>query len=75
MPTWRYYILQYGVVKHWDASKGYGFITMEDDTDLFVHQSDLDVTLSGSAMVPGLKVKFDIKSDMKGDKAIRVRKA
>ncbi len=67
--------MQYGVLKHWDASKGYGFITMADDTDLFVHRSDLDVTLLASAMVPGLKVKFDIKSDMKGDKAIRVRKA
>jgi CspA family cold shock protein len=59
----------------WDASKGFGFITTDDDQDLFLHVSNLTVSLSPNQIKEGMRVKFDIKSDMRGDKAVNVRKA
>ena len=65
--------MQYGIVKNWDSMKGYGFITTDEDEDVFVHISNLDVTLKGY-LEEGMRVKFDIRSDIKGDQAINVRK-
>lgn len=67
--------MQFGIIKHWDSSKGFGFITTDDDEDVFVHVSDLAVNLNPQHMKEGLRVKFDVKSDMRGDKAVNVRKA
>ena len=67
--------MQYGHVKFWDISKGYGFITTDDDQDIFVHKSGLDITLNSVDLKEGLRLKFDVRSDIKGDKAINVRKA
>jgi len=64
--------MQYGTVKMWNATKGYGFIVTDDDEELFVHVSDLDITTRGS-LREGQKVKFDVRSDMKGNKAVNVR--
>lgn len=65
--------MEYGTVKMWDGSKGYGFIVSDDGDDLFVHVNDLDVTIKGKKLREGQRVAFDIKSDMKGDKAVRVK--
>jgi len=65
--------MQYGYVKMWDASKGYGFIISEDDEELFVHVSDLDITVKNKILKEGQRVAFDIRREMKGDRAIRVR--
>lgn len=67
--------MQSGTVKQWDPAKGFGFISTDDDDELFVHMSDLHVTLKGKRLIEGQRVKFDIRSDMKGDKAINVRLA
>lgn len=65
--------MQYGTVKMWDASKGFGFIISDEDEDLFVHVSDLHVTVKGNQLQEGQRVGFDVRRDMKGDKAINVR--
>jgi len=65
--------MQSGVVKMWDSGKGFGFVTTEDDEDLFVHSSDLHISVKGKRLFEGQKVKFDVRSDMKGEKAINVR--
>lgn len=65
--------MQYGTVKMWEAGKGFGFILSDDDEDLFVHQSDLEPTVPGRVLKPGQRVGFDIRRDMKGDRAVRVR--
>jgi len=65
--------MEYGYVKSWDSSKGFGFIISEDDEDLFVHVSGLDITVKGKRLIEGQKVAFDIRSDYKGDRAINVR--
>ncbi len=65
--------MQYGTVKMWDSSRGFGFIVSDDDDDLFVHANDLQVTVKGKRLVEGQRVGFDVRRDMKGDKAINVR--
>jgi CspA family cold shock protein len=65
--------MQTGTVKMWDVAKGYGFITTDTDDDLFVHSSDLHVTVKHRRLFEGQQVKFDIRRDMKGDHAINVR--
>lgn len=64
-----------GAIKNWDNVKGWGFIVTAEDEDLFFHVSDLDVTLKPNEVRAGMEVKFDIRQDMKGAKAVRVRKA
>ncbi len=65
--------MQYGTVKMWDDSKGFGFIVSDDDEELFVHVSDLDVTIRDKRLQPGQRVAFDVQREMKGDRAVRVR--
>ena len=64
-----------GVVKWFNASKGYGFISPEgSDKDVFVHysaiQSDGFRTLN-----EGDKVEFEIKEGQKGKEAANVVRA
>jgi CspA family cold shock protein len=67
--------MTFGTIKHWDASKGFGFITTDRDEDVFLHVSNLAINLKPSDLKEGLRVKFDVKSDMRGDKAINIRRA
>ena len=57
----------------WDSSKGFGFIVSDDDEDLFVHVSNLKITVKENRLEEGQRVGFDVRRDMKGDKAINVR--
>ena len=67
--------MQYGTVKMWNSGKGFGFIVTDDDEELFVHANDLQVTLKQKGLREGQRVGFDIRQEMKGDKAINVRAA
>ncbi len=64
-----------GVIKNWDNAKGWGFIVTSEEEDLFFHVSDLDITLKPNEVRAGMVVKFDVRQDMKGAKAVRVRRA
>jgi CspA family cold shock protein len=65
--------MQSGTVKMWDNTKGFGFITTDKNDDLFVHSSDLHVSVKNQRLIEGQVVKFDIRREMKGDRAINVR--
>jgi CspA family cold shock protein len=65
--------MQSGTVKMWDMSKGFGFITSDEDDDLFVHSSDIHISVSNQRLFEGQRVKFDVRRDMKGDKAVNVK--
>lgn len=65
-----------GTVKMWDSGRGFGFITLDDeDDDIFVNIADIHPSVRGKKLFEGQKVKFDVKTDMKGDKAVNVRLA
>ncbi|WP_036224330.1 cold-shock protein [Mesoaciditoga lauensis] len=63
-----------GTVKWFDPKKGYGFITMEDGNDIFVHYSA--ITMDGfKTLEENQKVEFDITEGPKGKQASNVRAA
>ncbi len=61
-----------GIVKKWNSQKGFGFIVM-DDEEIFVNINDLHITLKNKGLREGQRVTFDVKSDMKGDRAVNVK--
>lgn len=65
--------MQSGKVKSWDSQRGFGFIVSDDDDELFVNISDLHPSVRPKVLHEGQTVKFDVKSDMKGDRAVNVR--
>ena len=62
-----------GTVKWFNESKGFGFITSEDGSDVLVHYSSIQSNRFKS-IVEGDKVSFDTEKSPKGPRAINVVK-
>jgi len=62
-----------GVVKWFDADKGYGFISSEDNKDIFVHFSAIQ-TEGYKTLAEGDQVEFDVKDGARGPQAASVVK-
>jgi CspA family cold shock protein len=62
-----------GTVKWFNDSKGFGFITSEDQTDVFVHHTSIQGS-GFKSLAEGDKVSFDIEKGPKGPKATNVVK-
>jgi CspA family cold shock protein len=60
-------------VKWFNESKGFGFITGEDGSDLFVHYSGI-LGNGFKSLAEGDSVTFDTEKGPKGPKAINVMK-
>ncbi len=60
-----------GVVKWFNAEKGYGFISQEGSDDLFVHYSEIKGT-GYRSLNEGDKVEFEITRGQKGLQASSV---
>jgi CspA family cold shock protein len=60
-------------VKWFNDSKGFGFITGEDGTELFVHHSSIQGA-GFKSLAEGDKVSYDTEKGPKGPKAINVVK-
>jgi CspA family cold shock protein len=61
-----------GVVKWFNAEKGYGFISQSDGADVFVHHSSIQ--MSGyRSLTEGQEVEFDVQEGQKGLQAANVR--
>ena len=54
-----------GTVKWFNETKGFGFITREDGTDIFVHYSAIK-TNGFKSLTEGEKVTFDVVENSKG---------
>ena len=59
---------QRGMVKWFDARKGYGFIQREDGEDVFVHASAIRGD-ARTALAEDERVEFEIVQDNKGPRA------
>ena len=62
-----------GTVKWFNAKKGFGFISDETGTDVFVHYSALNMD-GFKVLDEGDKVEFDIVDGEKGPQAANVTK-
>jgi len=64
-----------GVVKWFNGTKGYGFITPDDGgKDLFVHYSAIQTNGEYASLNEGDRVEFDSEQGQKGPQAVRVAK-
>lgn len=57
-----------GVVKFFNQEKGFGFITVKNEKDVFVHANDLN----GITIKEGDKVSFETAEGKKGTNAVEV---
>lgn len=61
-----------GKVKWFNEKKGFGFISMEDGNDVFVHYSDIE-NEGYKTLSQDQSVTFEIKQGPKGPQAIHVK--
>ena len=62
-----------GTVKWFNDSKGFGFITAEDGSDVFVHHTSI-MGNGFKSLAEGDRVSFDVEKGDKGPKAVNVAK-
>ncbi|MDA8088569.1 MAG: cold-shock protein [Nitrospiraceae bacterium] len=62
-----------GTVKWFNESKGYGFITAEDGTDVFAHYSEIQNS-GFKTLAEGDSVSFEVTKGDKGPKATNIVK-
>lgn len=62
-----------GTVKWFNESKGFGFITQEDGTDVFAHYSEIQGE-GFKTLAEGDKVSFEVVDGEKGPKALNIQK-
>ncbi len=60
-----------GTIKWYNARKGFGFITGEDEKDVFVHRSTIP---NGTYINEGDKVEYEIEESERGPKATKIKK-
>ncbi len=61
-----------GKVKWFNEKKGFGFISMEDGQDVFVHYSDIEMD-GFRTLTQDQRVSFEIRQGPKGPQAIHVK--
>ncbi len=62
-----------GVVKWFNDSKGYGFVTTEDGADVFVHHSAIEMD-GFRTLRQGEEVEFEVREGPKGQQAANVKR-
>lgn len=63
-----------GLVKWFNADKGFGFITRQDGSDVFVHFSAIQGE-GFKTLDEGQSVTFDVEEGQRGPQAVNVVKA
>ena len=60
-----------GTIKWYNTRKGFGFITGEDEKDVFVHRSAIP---NGTYINEGDKVEYEIEESERGPQATKIKK-
>ena len=66
--------MEQGTVKWFNAEKGFGFISREDGSDVFVHFSAIQGD-GFKTLEEGQAVTFDVEDSDRGPQAVNVEKA
>jgi cold shock protein len=61
-----------GTVKWFNEKKGFGFLSHDDGTDLFVHYSGI-IGNGFKTLNEGDRVEFEVEQGDKGPRAVQVR--
>ncbi len=64
--------MKIGTVKWFNTEKGFGFIEIEGEKDIFVHTSAIQGNDSRKSLEEGQKVQFETEEGPKGLQAIEV---
>ncbi len=62
-----------GIIKMIDPIKGFGFIVTEDDDEVYFNLTDVHPKFRGQNLREGEQVGFDVKREIKGDRAVNIR--
>ena len=65
--------MEHGTVKWFNAEKGYGFVTREDGSDVFVHFSAIQGD-GYKTLEEGQGVTFEVEQSDRGPQAVNVTK-
>ncbi len=65
--------MEKGTIRMIDPIKQFGFITTEDEEDVYFSFRDIHPKFRNVRLREGLTVSFDLKREMKGDRAVNVR--
>lgn len=68
------FVLAEGTVKWFSERKGFGFISQENGSDIFVHFSSIEMP-GFKTLNEGEKVTFDVEDGNRGPVAKNVKKA
>lgn len=60
-----------GIVKWFNESKGFGFLSREDGDDVFVHYSSIQSS-GFKSLTEGQSVEFELQDGPKGPQAVNV---
>lgn len=64
--------MKIGTVKWYNAQKGFGFIEVEGEKDVFIHSSAIQANNSIRSLDEGQKVQFETEKGPKGLQAVDI---
>ena len=64
--------MEQGTVKWFNETKGFGFISREGGSDIFVHHTGIDAE-GFRSIREGATVEFEVEESEKGPRAVSVR--
>ncbi|RQV98895.1 MAG: cold shock domain-containing protein [Calditrichaeota bacterium] len=65
--------MEKGIIKMIDPIKGFGFIVTEDEDEVYFNLKDVHPKYRNKPLREGDMVGFDLRREMKGDRAINIR--
>jgi CspA family cold shock protein len=68
------YLMKIGTVKWFNSEKGFGFIQVEGEDDVFVHFTAIQGNEGRKNLEEGQQVQFEIEKGSKGPQATNVVK-